>query len=270
MVAVTIFRCSSAIILGLTFGAMTLLCGSRVLAGAVEKAACSELYKQGFVSLVSEDKLLYRGGDRKWRTVSPNDTLPHYVDQLVYFTRTLPGQEGAKSVLNWKFVYTILARPNRRSLVGLYNDRWTAVQLAKSSAACANVSVEGYDNFHLYSTSNICLRFHFHQQDPDTLATSELRRSFAFDDMIPRESTDLLSSLWSFVGSAKADTVENSTIHGTLVKSWIRNFVYEPQMTCVAVTPSFPNNARGLHLRIVNHGTNFLPESQDWQLKFLD
>jgi hypothetical protein len=230
------------------------------------------MLQSGLVNRWSEDRLFYRGSDRKLRAIASRDAvLPHYIDQLFYFTRTAAGQEGAKSVLNWKFVYTTTSRPNRQTLVGLYNDRWTAAQLPRSSAACSNLSVEGYDNFHLYGTSNICLRFHFHQQNPDTLATSEVRRSFALDDMVPRSETAFLPIIGSFISSAKAaDTTDNSTVRGTLAKSWIRNFTYEPEVTCIAVIPSFPDNARSLHLRVTNHGTNFAPDAHDWLIKFLD
>jgi hypothetical protein len=238
----------------------------------LEKRVCSELQQAKLVDQWSDDKLFYRGSDRKLKAVLTNDTLPHYIDQLYYFTRTSAGQESAKSVLNWKFAYTTTSRPNRQTLVGLSNDRWTTSQLAQSSAACSNVSVEGYDNFHLYGTSNLCLRFHFHQQDPDTLATAELRRSFAFGDMVPRTDSNFLSTLGSFFSTpAKAsDATDSSTIHGTLAKSWIRNFSYELDVTCIAVTPSFPDNAKSLHLQIVNHGTRFVPEAHDWSIKFSD
>jgi hypothetical protein len=250
----------------------TLVFGTPGWAGTLERKVCAEMLQANLVNRWSDDKLFYRGPDRKLKAVLNNDILPHYVEQLFYFTRTSAGQESVKSVLNWKFVYTTTSRPNRQTLVGLSNDRWTAAQLARSSAACSNVSVEGYDEFHLYGTSNICLRFHFHQQDPDTLATTGLRRSFAFDDMIPRTGSNFLSTIGSFISTpAKAaDATDSSTIHGTLAKSWIRNFTYETDVTCVAVTPSFPDNARSLHLQIVNHGTQFVPEPHDWIVTFSD
>jgi hypothetical protein len=252
----------------------TLFSGTPSWSGTlVEKKVCAELLQAKLVDQWGDDKLFYRGTvDRKLKAISTNDALPHYIDQLFYFTRTSLGQENAKSVLNWKFVYTTTSRPNRQTLVGLSNDRWTASQLARSSAACSNVTVEGYDNFHLYGTSNICLRFHFHQQDPDTLATAGLRRSFAFGDMIPSSDSDFLSTIGSFFATpAKASgTTDSSTIHGTLAKSWIRNFTYDPDFTCVAVAPYFPDNAKTLHLQIVNHGTQLTPNSHDWFIKFAD
>ncbi len=250
----------------------TLISGTPSWSASLEKRVCTEMLQTNLVDRSSDDKLFYRGQDHKLKLVSTNDTLPHYVDQLFYFTRTLPGQEKAKSVLNWKFVYTTTSKPNRQTPVGLSNDRWTASQLARSSAACSNVSVEGYDNFHLYGTSNICLQFHFHQQDPDTLATASLRRSFAFDEMIPRTGSNFLSTIGSFFATPAnaSDSTNNSTINGTLAYSWIRNFTYESDVTCVAVTPSFPEKARTLHLQIVNHGTRFVPDAHDWQIKFVD
>ena len=250
----------------------TLVFGTPGWSGTLEKKVCAEMLQTNLVDRWSDDKLFYRGLDRKLKPVLTNDALPHYIDQLFYFTRTSAGQQSAKSVLNWKFVYTTTSRPNRQTLVGLSNDRWTISQLAQSSAACSNLSVEGYDNFHLYGTSNICLKFHFHQKDPDTLATAGLRRSFAFDDMIPRTGSNFLSTIGSFFSTpAKAsDATDSSTIHGTLVKSWIRNFTYEPDVTCIAVTPSFPDNAKNLHLQIINHGTQFVPETHDWFIKFSD
>ncbi|WP_213773025.1 hypothetical protein [Bradyrhizobium sp. dw_78] len=270
MIRSTLFSANLAIGPAITIAALFL--GTPCWSGTPEKKVCAELLQANLVDRWSDDKLFYRGPDRKLKAVLTNDALPRYIDQLFYFTRTSTSQESAKSVLNWKFVYTTTSRPNRQTLVGLYNDRWTASQLARSSAACSNVSVEGYDNFHFYGTSNICLRFHFHQQDPDTLATAGLRRSFAFGDMIPRTDSDFLSTIGSFFSSpAKAsDATDSSTIRGTLAKSWIRNFTYEPDVTCVTVTPSFPDNAKTLHLQIINHGTQFVPETHDWFIKFSD
>jgi hypothetical protein len=166
-------------------------------------------------------------------------------------------------------VFSTVTQPNRKSLVDLSNDRWTGSELARAKALCARLTVDGYDAFHLHETSSNCLRYHFHQKNPDTLANYNVRSSFVFGNMVP--GANPTSWLSFFISSANAtDTSDNSTIHGTQVRSWIRNFVYQPNATCISVHPQIPDDAVGLHLQVVNHGTNLTPQPHDWIVNFID
>lgn len=232
-----------------------------------ETAFCADLSRQRMIdSFSGDDRLFYRDASGTIREVITGQSVPRKINDFYYFVRSQSNQEKTKGVINLKFVYLIGQKPNRRSLVSLFNDRWDESQSNQSRAACANLTVEGYDNYHLYGTRNVCLTYHFHQADPDTLATSEHRRSFAFDDMIPNPAPGFISMFWPLISMARADEPgDNSTIRGTLARSWIKNFVHQKSGSCVRITPFIPSDAQALHLRVVNHSNNL--QKYNWLVK---
>ena len=246
-------------VLGILFSAA----GS--MAQSDDPVFCAELSRLGMVGQFGGDDLLfYRDASGAIKEVATEQTVPRNINEFYYFVRPQPDQEKRKGVINLKFVYLIGQKPNRRSLVGLSNDRWNYDNPGR--AACSNLTVEGYDNYHLYGTRSVCLTRHFHQTDPDTLADSAHRRSFAFDDMIPDSSTGFIAMFWPFVSPARAGEVgDNSTIRGTLARSWIRNFVHQKSGSCVRITPNVPQGAEALNLRVVNHSNL---QQFSWAIKF--
>ena len=246
---------------------MILFSAAGSMAQSDDPAFCAELSRLRIIGQFGgNDLLFYRDASGTIKEVATNQTVPRNINEFYYFVRSQPDQEKRKGVVNLKFVYLIGQKPNRRSLVGLSNDRWNESQSYRSKAACSNLTVEGYDNYHLYGTRNVCLTYHFHQTDPDTLADIEHRRSFAFDDMIPNPSTGFISMFWPFVSAARASEVgDNSTIRGTLARSWIRNFVHQKSGSCVRITPYVPQDAEALNLRVVNHSNL---QQYSWLIKF--
>jgi hypothetical protein len=238
------------------------------LAQSDDPTFCAELFRLHMIDQFGgNDRLFYRNASGTIKEVMSTDSVSRNINDFYYFVRSQPEQEKTKGVINLKFVYLTALKPNRKSLVGLSNDRWSESQSDQSKAACANLTVEGYDNYHNYGTRNVCLTYHFHQTDPDTLATSEHRRSFAFNDMIPNPTTGFISMFWPFISAARASEAgDNSTIRGTLARSWIRNFVHQKSGSCVRIRPYVPQDAEVLNLRVVDHSNNL--QQYSWLIKF--
>jgi hypothetical protein len=233
-----------------------------------DPAFCSELARLRLIDQFGgNDRLFYRNASGAIKEVVDNQSVPKNINYFYYFVRSQPEQERTKGVINLKFVYFTSLKPNRKTLVGLSNDRWNYIQSERSKAACSNLSVEGYDNYHLYGTGNVCLTYHFHQSDPNTLETSDHRRSFAFGDMIPGQTSGFFRMFGPFISAARANEgADNSTIRGTLARSWIRNFVHQKSGSCVRIVPYVPQDAESLSLRVVNHSNNL--QQYTWSVRF--
>lgn len=246
----------------------TLVLATPLLAQSDDPVFCAELFRLHLIDQFGgNDRLFYRNASGAIKEVASNDSVPKNISDFYYFVRSQPEWEKRKGVINLKFVYFTAQRPNRKSLVSLSNDRWSDSQSDQSRAACANLAVEGYDNYHKYGTRNVCLTYHFHQTNPDTLATIEHRQSFAFGDMIPNPATGFISMFWPFISPARASEVgDNSTIRGTLARSWIRNFVHQKIGSCVRVRPYIPQDAEALSLGVVDHSNNL--QQFNWQIRF--
>jgi hypothetical protein len=241
---------------------------------------CSELTRQ----IVSPwDKSIYYRSPNT-RAITQLNTVDkiyrHLNQQLFYFRQSSDANIGRPGVLNIKVVYLLKPKLKPTSSVGVNNDQWdnlSDADKARISNACAHLTVEGYERFHLANGRNYCLGFLFHQRTPfNTLATLERRRSFAFGDMIPGSDAPLqnpLVAFWSFIARAQAaeqtgtslDTAPLSYAH-----SVIRNFKFAGMAgQCVEIRSlSPPQDAASLRLRITDLGTDpsDSPVSNDWFL----
>lgn len=247
------------------------------------KKFCAELTANP--ATVWDKAIYYRSPDSgKIIILGQNDTLyRHLNEQLFYFSRSPDAAQGYPGVLNIKFVYLLKPKLKPTNLVSVNNDLWDKLsdpQKRRIASACSQLTLEGYERFHLYNTRNYCLAFLFHQKTPfDTLATPDRRRSFAFADMIPgsdEPTANLFVAFKSIIARAQAAEQSNGTFETaphSYAHSIIRNFKFAGSTgKCVEIRPiSMPEDATLLHLRVTNLGIdlNDSPDSRDWFLQIV-
>jgi hypothetical protein len=242
-------------------------------AGAAEDPeACQALLKEGKVfGFYTSNRLFTEDNDGKLQALDPSQPISRYVEDVVYYIPTRPEQAGQKSVINIKLVYSVPNPPSRNKNVLLESDRWVNDRNAR--AQCSNVTIEGYDNFHMSKTRNVCLQYYFHQKDPNTLENDDVRRSFAFGRMVPDEPS-LLSNFFGFVsiaGAATPNTSDAPDTGGRSARSYIVNYRYDSSPgTCVRLRPRIPQQARRVAVEVTNHGTDGVPDTKGWIFSFAD
>lgn len=252
------------------------LAPASIIAAPIEQKFCADLAKAGIAnSSAFGDRLFYRAASGEPVELGRTDKISRDVAVMFYYIRGDETERGQKSVLNLKFIYKTSKPISRRQIVGLINNQWPPAGLAKIQNDCAGLTVDGYERYHLDNTRSYCLSRHFHQQTPyNTLATTQQRESFAFQDMLETQPSGFLQSISNLlIPAAKAtEPGQLSTVQGTLARSWIWNFDYgtSDSGTCIPVKPDFPDDAASLSLRITNHGVNFTPHPRDWNITFVD
>jgi hypothetical protein len=103
------------------------------MAQSDDPAFCAELSRLHMIGQFGgNDLLFYRDASGTIKDVATNQTVPRNINEFYYFVRSQPDQERQKGVINLKFVYLIGQKPNRRSLVGLSNDRWNEVKATEA------------------------------------------------------------------------------------------------------------------------------------------
>ena len=247
-----------------------------IFAAPIEQKFCADLATRGIAgSSAFGDRLFYRAANGEPVELGRNDRIFRNVPVLFYYVRGDETERGQKSVLNLKFIYKTSKPISRRQAVDVVNSQWQPAAMAQIRNDCAGLTIDGYERFHLDNTRSYCLSRRFHQKTPyNTLATTQQRESFAFQDMLVTQPSGFLQSLSGFIiPSAKAtEPGQISTVQGTLARSWIWNFDYgtSESGTCISFKPDFPDDATSVSLRITNHGVNFTPHPRDWNLTLID
>lgn len=246
------------------------------LAAEQDQTFCAALVSKGLASPFAEsDRLFYRARNGEPIELGRSDKLSRRVPALIYYVRGDDSERGQRSVLNLKFVYKTAKPISRRQAVSLINNQWERSRVPIIQNDCAGLTIDGYERFHLENTRSYCLSRHFHQTTPvNTLATPQLRESFAFQDMIEQSSPGFFESISNLlISPAKAvEPGQLSTIQGTVARSWIWNFEYgkAPTGTCIPFKPDFPDNATSVSLRVTNHGIRYQPYPRTWNLTLED